>query len=159
MSLMMTLRSQVCRNPGLVVAAGMNKHSLELGTLMAVSLMTKVSNCWNMNDWDVNAKFPGAELQRGKRSRRLSAAEGEGDKKKYEKRPGVVRLEGPTENLQVLDPDSKHWRESPLITEYVQRSATDCKSVGDAVYHHTIRRILFQNAGPTSQYRKDVLTF
>lgn len=64
-----------------------------------------------------NAKSPGAELQRTKRGRREIAAEGEGEKKKYEKRPGVVRLEGPTENLQVFDPRRKDWRESPPSTE------------------------------------------
>lgn len=57
---------------------------------------------------------------RTKRQRRTSTFEGNEGKKKYEKRPGVVRREGPTENLQVFDPKRKQWRESPCDTEIVQ---------------------------------------
>lgn len=106
-----------------------------------------------------NSELPGTELQRTKRGRKDTVAEGEGEKKKYEKRPGVVRLEGPTENLQVFDPHRKDWRESPPNTGNVPWSVADCFFLGDVVYHQEIRAILFQNAGSTSQYRKYALTF
>ncbi len=54
------------------------------------------------------------EPHQAKRQRRTSAVEGGGDKKKYEKRPGVARQEIATNNLQVLDPATHQWREYPF---------------------------------------------
>lgn len=83
-------------------------------------LIMKVGKKRLLYGQDTDTELLEPESHRTKRQRRTSTFEGDDGKKKCEKRPGMVRLEGPTYNLQVLDPKRKQWRESPSDTEMVR---------------------------------------